>query len=108
METRYAAFFALRFQRSARQPHDLAKHAGYAAQSAQHDYYGPECASLRLSDGGGNRYPKVASYHNDTLMRQSTICSFISSELALSSGAYIASAFVGNALNLPGISARRR
>lgn len=42
------------------------------------------------------------------LSGQSSIASLISSELALSSGAYIAEAFVGSALNLLGISARRR
>ena len=39
---------------------------------------------------------------------QSVICSLISSELAFNSGAYIALAFVGRALNFPGISARIR
>ncbi len=38
----------------------------------------------------------------------STIPKPISSELARSSGAYIACAFAGNAANLPGISARSR
>ena len=38
----------------------------------------------------------------------SAIFSFSSSEFPRSSGAYIAEAFVGRALNLPGISARRR
>lgn len=40
--------------------------------------------------------------------RQSSIRSLISSELAFSSGAYIALALVGRALNFPGISARMR
>ncbi len=39
---------------------------------------------------------------------QSSIDSLISSLLPFSSGAYIADAFAGNALNLPGISARMR
>ena len=39
---------------------------------------------------------------------ESRILSFISSELALISGAYIALARVGKALNWPGISARTR
>ncbi len=40
--------------------------------------------------------------------RQSSMPSLISSELPFSSGAYIAYATVGSALNLPGISARTR
>ena len=39
---------------------------------------------------------------------QSSMFSLISSEFAFSSGEYIASARVGNALNLPGISALSR
>ena len=39
---------------------------------------------------------------------QSSTFNFISSELAFSSGAYIAHALAGKALNLPGISARIR
>ena len=39
---------------------------------------------------------------------RSSILIFISSEFAFSSGAYMAEALVGNALNWPGISARRR
>ncbi len=39
---------------------------------------------------------------------QSVIDNLISSLFALSSGAYIAEARVGSALNLPGISARKR
>ncbi len=39
---------------------------------------------------------------------QSVMTSLISSELPLSSGAYIAEARVGRALNRPGISARSR
>ncbi len=39
---------------------------------------------------------------------QSVTFSLISSELPLSSGAYIAEAWAGNAENLPGISARMR
>lgn len=39
---------------------------------------------------------------------RSAIFTFISSEFALSSGAYIASPLVGRALNSPGISARSR
>jgi hypothetical protein len=39
---------------------------------------------------------------------QSLIITLNSSEFALSSGAYMALALVGRALNLPGISARRR
>ena len=38
----------------------------------------------------------------------STMLSLSSSELPRSSGAYMAAAFVGSALNLPGVSARMR
>ena len=47
-------------------------------------------------------------FNNPAYVRQSSILSLISSELPLSSGAYMAEIFVGRALNLPGISARMR
>ena len=50
----------------------------------------------------------VATRSQTFRIHQSVIPTFISSLLALSSGAYMALALVGRALNWPGISARRR
>ncbi len=64
----------------------------------------PSCA-------GGERPPRLQlqgsarSRSRLHMSVQSTITSLISSELALSSGAYMAEAFVGSALKRPGISA---
>ena len=52
--------------------------------------------------------PPYACDRSTLTLRQSSTFSFISSELAFSSGAYIAQALAGKALNLPGISARIR